>query len=200
MTDHFWQRYQRHLLLKCALPYLVYQVCTIYYTSEYALVGVDSDHVWDFTGEFVLRCILIILNIYFVYFEIRDVMRDGLSYLFDPFNYLDVLKLSLNMYLIGEAVDGTNSDEKKSDYLRGLAATAVVLTWFKSFYWLRLFDSTSFYVRLIVETLFDIKYFIILFVIILLTFGNALYILSIGKEEPLYRPYTSNNFINVVLN
>ena len=37
MTDHFWQRYQKHLLLKCALPYLIYQLCTIYYTSEYAL-------------------------------------------------------------------------------------------------------------------------------------------------------------------
>ena len=104
------------------------------------------------------------------------------------------------MNLIAEAVNGENSEDAKSDYLRGLAATAVVLTWFKSFYWLRLFDSTSFYVRLIIETLFDIKYFIILFIIILLTFGNALYILSIGKEEPLYRPYTSNNFVNVVLN
>ena len=140
------------------------------------------------------------MNIYFVYYEIKDVIRDGFSYLFDPFNYLDVLKYSLNIFLIIEAVDGKNTEDEKSDYLRGLAAVAVVLTWFKSFYWLRLFDSTSFYVRLIVETISDIKYFIILFVIILLTFGNALYILSIGKEDPLYKSYSTNNFINVVLN
>ena len=50
--------------------------------------------------------------------------------------------------------------------------------WLKAFYWLRLFSQTSFYIRLIIETISDIKYFLILFIFILMTFGNALLILD----------------------
>ena len=63
--------------------------------------------------------------------------------------------------------------------------------WYKSFYWLRLFDNTSFYVRLIADTLFEVRYFMILFVMILMTFGNAIFILSRSREEPLYKDYVS---------
>ena len=55
--------------------------------------------------------------------------------------------------------------------------------WFKCFYWMRLFSSTSFYIRLIIETLADIKYFLILLIVIFCTFGNAFLIMDIGKEE-----------------
>ena len=72
--------------------------------------------------------------------------------------------------------------------------------WFKAFYWLRLFGPTSFFVRMIQETLFDIRYFLILFVLILMTFGNAILILSEGRESPLYKDYFSNDYMNVVLN
>jgi len=72
--------------------------------------------------------------------------------------------------------------------------------WTKSFYWLRLFGPTSFFVRLIGDTLHDIRYFLILFVLILMTFGNAVLILSEGREDKLYRDYTSLEYFNVVLN
>lgn len=61
----------------------------------------------------------------------------------------------------------------------------VILVWFKAFYWMRLFSNTGFYVRLIRETLWDIRYFFILFAFILLTFANALLILGTGREEEL---------------
>lgn len=54
--------------------------------------------------------------------------------------------------------------------------------WVKSFYWLRLFGKTSFFVRMISETLYDIKYFLILFIFILMTFGNAMLILSSDRQ------------------
>ena len=50
--------------------------------------------------------------------------------------------------------------------------------WIKTFYWMRLFTATSFYIRLIQETLSDIKFFLILFVFILMTFGNTLMVMN----------------------
>ena len=43
---------------------------------------------------------------------------------------------------------------------------------------MRLFGGTSFYVRLIRETIYDIGYFMILYIFILMTFGNVLLILG----------------------
>ena len=61
---------------------------------------------------------------------------------------------------------------------RGLSALLVFLMWIKTFYWMRLFTATSFYIRLIQETLSDIKFFLILFIFILMTFGNTLMVMN----------------------
>ena len=65
---------------------------------------------------------------------------------------------------------------------------------------MRLFDSTSFYVRLIRETIYDIGNFMILFVFILMTFGNVLLILSYGRINPLYQNYFGFDFANALIN
>ena len=61
---------------------------------------------------------------------------------------------------------------------RGFAAVLVLLMWIKTFYWMRLFSPTSFYIRLISETLVDIKYFLILLIFILMTIGNTLLVMN----------------------
>ena len=88
------------------------------------------------------------------------------------------------------------------DLFRALCCVSVVLVWIKAYYWMRLFDSTSFYVRLIRETIHDIGNFMILFVFILLTFANVLLVLSEGRSEPLYQNYFGDKFklINAVVN
>lgn len=92
--------------------------------------------------------------------------------------------------------------------------------WIKSFYWMRFFTDTSFYVRLIRETLYDIRYFLILFIFILMTFGNTLMVIAEGRDkntvvaevaesdaagdEPaetgLYKDVFNLRFLNVVFN
>ena len=72
--------------------------------------------------------------------------------------------------------------------------------WLKSFYWLSLQDEPSFYVRLLKDTLKEIVSFLILFLLILMTFGNAVMILNEGRKDPLYTDYTQVEFLNVILN
>jgi len=47
---------------------------------------------------------------------------------------------------------------------------------------MRIFDGLGFYVYLIIETLKDMKSFLILVLIVLITFANALYILEIANN------------------
>ena len=74
--------------------------------------------------------------------------------------------------------------------------------WIKTFYWMRLFSGTSFYIRLILETLSDIKYFLILTIFIFMTFGNTLFIMNQGRTEDgqLYQKVFNVSFLDVMLN
>ena len=91
-------------------------------------------------------------------------------------------------------------EKSKKEVNRGIAAFGVVLMWFKAFYWLRIFTGTSFYVRLIRDTLYDIRNFIILFILILLTFANALLILNEGRDQHLYMDFFNIDIANAVMN
>ena len=70
--------------------------------------------------------------------------------------------------------------------------------WCKAFYWLKLFSSTSFYIRLIIETLYDVRYFIILFIFILMTFGNAFLIMDQDREQKYVQDYFGVAVFNVL--
>ena len=76
----------------------------------------------------------------------------------------------------------------------------MTLMWVKTFYWMRLFSNTSFYIRLIMETLKDIKYFLILFVFIMMCFGNALLVMNQGRSEIVYTRVFNISFLDAMLN
>lgn len=133
-----------------------------------------------------MRIVILLCCFYFMYIEWVSVLRDGLGYLKDPFNYVDFLIFLLNFIIIGTAthIGSDASDLTREERMeerathRYISAILVVLLWFKAFYWLRMFHQTSFYIKLIIETISDLKYFLILFIFSLLTFGNALLVLN----------------------
>ena len=51
--------------------------------------------------------------------------------------------------------------------------------------WLRLFDNTSFYVTLILKTLIDIVYFLLIILLLLVYIGNAMYMLHLNADHDL---------------
>ena len=57
-----------------------------------------------------------------------------------------------------------------------MAVIAVSLTWYKMFYWMRLFNSTAFFINLLVKTFEDINFkaFMIMMIILMLWFGNVM--------------------------
>jgi len=48
--------------------------------------------------------------------------------------------------------------------------------WIKVFYWFRLFPSYAYYVRLIIKTMYDFRKFMALVLVILISFGNFVYV------------------------
>ena len=132
-----------------------------------------------------MRLVIFVLMLYLFYFEIVSLVRDGVRYWKNGYNWVDIFSFLLNIYLIYATVWYHPENNDRSN-VRALAAVAVILMWIKFFYWLRLFTETSFYVRLIKDTILDIGYFFILYVLILITFANALLILNQRRDGEIF--------------
>ena len=110
-------------------------------------------------------------------------------------NILDLLQLVSTTYITVTNLPEDGSPRKSFDRL--LAVFTLFFLWMKLFDWLRLFESTGFYVSLLTNTLVDIEYFLVLFVIGLAMFGSSMFMLqnniSYGGET-FIKP-TFNNFL-----
>ena len=82
----------------------------------------------------------------------------------------------MNIAVILRAQSETNDNDMFR--LRIVAAFVILLIGYKFFEWLRLFDNTSFYIKLLIATFTDIKPFMVLFFGCLFTFGTTIYFIA----------------------
>lgn len=178
LVEHFWKRYYYAILYRIFLPWLVYFFLVIFYVTMFSVSGIEILETSERTTEVIMRLLIVVLMVYLFFFEIVCMLRDGLAYLKDDvFNWIDLISFGVNIYLIIATV-WLHPDNGDRTHIRSIGSLAVTLMWFKAFYWLRMFTATSFYIRLIKDTLVDVRYFLILFVLILVTFANALLVLN----------------------
>ena len=73
--------------------------------------------------------------------------------------------------------------------------------WFKVLYWMRLFSATSFYIKLIRETLYDILSFLILFIFALAMFGSCVMMMNEGRgDSPIVTDVFGQRYVDVIFN
>jgi hypothetical protein len=58
------------------------------------------------------------------------------------------------------------------------ASVGAFAMWLMVFSWMRLFSHTSFYVMMITEAMYDIRYFLVMILLCVCMFGNAIQILD----------------------
>ena len=111
----------------------------------------------------------------------------------DYWNMNDLTYLILNLVVMFmNLVDHDGTLETQ----RTLASVSVCFLWFKVFDWLRLFDSTAFFIALVVETLSSIRAFLIIMVVWYMMFGSAIYILDMSlPAEQSIMPEVSNLWV-----
>ena len=159
-------------------------MCTILYFSKYLFVETDGDVLnmeQEYGGEGICRILLIVLMIYFAIFELFQMISKGWSYILDFWNYFDVLSVILNTILLLNRLTTLDLMDKETSVVT--AFVAMLVMYWKAFSWFRLFDSTSFYIRLVVETLRGIKFFLLIFIFFQMMFANAIYILDENRDE-----------------
>jgi hypothetical protein len=89
-----------------------------------------------------------------------------------------------------------------SDLMHIIGAYACFFMWIKIFYWMRLFQSLAYYVKLIYQTISDISAFMLMVLIILTSFGCFLYVCNrnlTGRKATYLGVYFGNEFVDSIL-
>ena len=182
LVDQFWANFSKTIIQFGFLPFVLYLIVTLKYFASYIS---EEPHEFKFRSqETWFRCLIYVFWTYFASHEVMQFISDRIDYFSDYTNYPDIGSAVLNLYLV------TNQNHRYltiSDNMRySLTVLAILLLWVKGLFWLRLFSATSFYIRLITETIKDITYFMIILFIFIAMFANAIYILNLQrlKSEP----------------
>ena len=91
------------------------------------------------------------------------------------FQYLSTLGIVLMQMF------DTGFPERSSQ--RVIAAISTLFLWIKVLDWMQLFGPTSFFIKLITETIIDIQHFFIIFTVALFMIGVPMYILQLNRTE-----------------
>lgn len=90
------------------------------------------------------------------------------------------------------------------EQVRAFGGFACFFMWIKVFYWMRLFSSLAYYVKLIQQTISDSMPFMLMVAIIILAYANFFYVINRNLQESesdtrYYEPYTGHAVIDVLI-
>ena len=157
------------------LPFFLYFIVYIIYATWIKKGKDESGKKWGDYGrtDLVFWIFLFVFFIYFIYFEIRVLLYHKFNFFKNFWNYFDVLSLSINMFCVISDISGL---DPKSHI--PVLASSVLLMWVKLVHFGRMFLSTAWMSRMIFGTVFDLKWFIIVFYLMVLGFSNVFLIIS----------------------
>ena len=134
-----------------------------------------------FTLEFWLRNIVLLLTALFASLEVFQMIDEGWGYLTDFFNYVNCGSALLNTIICLNYGYELGFIGRDSEAI--LCAAAVFFLWLNALYWMRFFESTAHYVRMITTTVVDIGYFLFIQGIFMATFGFTLYFINTARAS-----------------
>lgn len=221
LLDQFWSEQQTRIKRWQFYPYLIYAFVAIWFMvlslTEDVVTVKDEREELIFI---ILGSITLVLWANQVKNEIQQFCgsRSALTYFTSIWNLFDIfglaavaviaviqmssqLSVQQTTYIPGEYLQYT-ADLIDIHTLRIIAAVASFCLIAKFFDWLRLFDTTAFYIDLLYETLSGIKAFLILIVTSLMLFGVPMVMLNLNRTDdvqvidPTFGHWLPDMFLN----
>lgn len=158
------------------MPYVIYFSSSLFYFTFF-LRDIPDDFL-SFSLELALRLLVVSNMVIFQAIEFIQVQASGIGEYFEDFwNILDQLSFFANATtLILHAMDTSVPSQKTA------AAFSIFLLYIKFFYWLRLFDSTAAFIRMLKEIIQDIVPFLTFLVVCIAMFANTFLIFDQSRR------------------
>ena len=182
LLDLYWHSTKKDILIKQFLPFcalVILSITSFVYSLSDANKREENDEFSKWR-RIVLAALILIVWSYHVLLEVYQLKSNVCKYFKSVWNWNDMIALILTFIVIAASVpeDPLISLEK----LRPVASIASCALMLKVFDWLRLFEQTAFYIKLMQETLKDIRAFLILILTALATFGIPMIILNLNLD------------------
>jgi hypothetical protein len=208
MIDYIWDFYSSQIRWKIFYPFCVLLLTAHIYFILLVAKGTETTAFGILSFEFWLRNIVLALTGLFGTLEVFQIIDDKWDYLTDFFNYVNVSSAFLNVFICLNY--GYNFNIASQDSCCILCAFAVFFLWLNALYWMRFFENTAHYVRMITTTVIDIGYFLFIQLIFMATFGFTLYFINKVRENEMLEDgsgapelidaHFSNSIVNMALN
>eukprot|EP00353_Schmidingerella_taraikaensis_P012617 CAMPEP_0185586908 /NCGR_PEP_ID=MMETSP0434-20130131/46624_1 /TAXON_ID=626734 ORGANISM="Favella taraikaensis, Strain Fe Narragansett Bay" /NCGR_SAMPLE_ID=MMETSP0434 /ASSEMBLY_ACC=CAM_ASM_000379 /LENGTH=186 /DNA_ID=CAMNT_0028208379 /DNA_START=145 /DNA_END=702 /DNA_ORIENTATION=+ len=168
------------------LPNLLFIVLAVFYMHETLSVEeihsvYEDRHSAKYVFLKVKGVTTILLLGYAVYTEYWQIKARRRKYFKSFWNWVDLVNLSLTFLIT--IVTLLEVDWVSIESLRILAAFASCLLFVNIYDWLRLFESTAFYVTLVQETLQEARWFMLLVLVALVVFGMPMSMLALNRTD-----------------
>jgi len=143
-----------------------------------------------------------ILTLYFYVIISLQIAHRKIDFFLDIQSYLEMISILFNTIILVDSELNIVESETTVFYV----FWAVIFMWFQFIYWFRLFDRTTLYVRLIVQTIYDMKWFFFIFVLVTMCFANAIYILNANRMQDSFgiglfdETFPSFAYVSAILN
>ena len=172
---HMWELYGFEITKWIMIPFIFYFTAYIIYATWIKKGKDDLNQIWrDYgTTDFVFCIILLFLTLYFAYIEIIQMLYLKVEYFKKFWNIIDIISLILNMFCVITDLAGLNSIKHTP-----VLACSVLIMWLKLVYFGRMFLSTAWMVRMIINTVVNLKWFILMFYLMVVGFSNSFMIIS----------------------
>ena len=163
--------------------------CCVYFTMHQnrvkQLFTVDEMDPLHFVEE-TSKMLVYALSLYMLAFEILQIQDFGKDYFLSFTNWVDQIS---TFFIIGIMIKNDFFPDKiySIGYESIMATFAIALTWYKMFYWMKLFESTAFFINLLYSTFIDKNFtaFMIMTAFLLACFTNILYVLNTERGDEL---------------
>ena len=177
--DFMWKSYFRAILWYMFVPFVANFLSFLLYSSYFAQIYRANMTEGHNAGELASLIVYLLTLLIVILQEISTCRYSkGCSYLTDPWNYLDMSSIILNMtYVFMELFDDEHDKE-----INVLGSFCIFLMYVKFFYWMRLFKPFSAFIRMISEILRDVQVFFVVLCISLAAFANTMFILNINRN------------------
>ena len=186
IVKYTWFYYKKILRWALILPFAIFSVTMILYiTWIHHQKYIENDKSGPYyVVNFIMIIILCLLNMYFTFVEGTYLYYHTVKYytsirkILKFWRILSVLSLLLNYTTF--ICDLAEIEEKS---FRTLSSYAILLVYFRIFYYARFFKKTAYITKIIYEIIIDMKYFTLVFMIAVVGFGNAFYIINRNDDD-----------------
>lgn len=118
---------------------------------------------------------------FFSSIELPQLFSDPVDYFSDIWNWIDTVSIVFNgifLTICTTCIYTESTEIFGLEILRSYGAFACFFMWIKVFYWMRLFSSLAYFVKLIMQTFADSIPFMVMVVIIVVAFANYFYVIQ----------------------